>query len=310
MLGAQTKMKVLKPVKAILERTPNFPKSLEGSEPLRLRVVFKRNQPFENQVITQVATREAREEVYRQVGIKTSRQSDMVEAMEQSTETPLSIDTMPGDILKREKMGLESLITKIQKVTSPGQVTPGMSVVPSQAEKDELIDLMNIGDTSDEEILEDTGPGPMIKVKQKIIDDYFTDLTNLDSDEDDFPSEVIIHESDDSDEDNNDDHDVDQIEMQHIYEKHERNRYRKQVSEVDSQIKTEPDDTEDTGDQSIQHTSLETVESLAPLSTEDVGEHSTIPSSKDLLEVGASQQSEEGKESQQIDKEEPQMVKR
>ena len=48
MLGAQTKVRDLKPVKAILERTPNFPRSLEGSEPLRLRVVFKRNQPFEN----------------------------------------------------------------------------------------------------------------------------------------------------------------------------------------------------------------------------------------------------------------------
>ena len=50
------------------------------------------------------------------------------------------------------------------------------------------------------------------------------------------------------------------------------------------------------------------MESLAPLSTEDVGEHSTIPSSEDLLEVGVSQQSKEGEESQQIDKEEPQMV--
>ena len=223
-------------------------------------MVFKRNQPFENQVITQVATREAREEVYRQVGIKTSRQSDMVEAMEQSTETPLSIDTMPGEILKREQVELGSPVIKVRKVTALGQVTPGMSGVPSQTEKDELIDLMNIGDTSDKEILEDTGPGPMIKVKQEIIDEYFTDLTNCDIDYDDFPSEVLICESDNSEEGNNDDHDADQIKMQHIYEKHERNRYRKQVSKVDSQIKTELDDTEDTGDQSKQHTSLETVE--------------------------------------------------
>ena len=57
MLGAQTKVRDLKHIKAILERTPNFPRSLERSEPPRLRVVFKRNQPFENQVITQVATR-------------------------------------------------------------------------------------------------------------------------------------------------------------------------------------------------------------------------------------------------------------
>ena len=107
---------------------------------------------------------------------------------------------------------------------------------------------------------------------------------------------MIIHESDDSEGDNDDDHDADQIEMQCIYEQHERNRNRKQVSEVDSQIKTEPDDTEDTGDQGIHHTSLETVDSLTPLSTEDMEEHSTIPSSEVLLEVGASQQSKEGKE--------------
>ena len=226
MLGAQTNVK---PVKAILERTPNFPRSSEGSEPQRLRVVFKRNQPFENQVITHMVTREA---VYRQVGIEMSRQSDMVEAMEQSTETPLSIDTMPGEILKREQWSWEA---QLPKVTAAGQVTPGMSGVPSQTEKDELIDLTNKGDTSVKEMLEDTGPGPspMIKVKQEIIDEYFTGLTNCDSDDDDFPSEVIIRESDDSEEDNDDDHDADQIKMQHIYEKHKRNRYRKQVSEAD-----------------------------------------------------------------------------
>ena len=67
-----------------------------------------------------------------------------------------------------------------------------MSGVPSQTEKDELIDLTNIGDTSDEEMLEDTGTGPMIKVKQEIIDEYFTGLTNCDSADDDFSSEVII----------------------------------------------------------------------------------------------------------------------
>ena len=77
---------------------------------------------------------------------------------------------------------------------------------------------MEIGDTSDEEMLEDTSPGPMIKVKQEIIDEYFTGLTNCDSDDDDFPCEMIIDESDDSEEDNNDDCDADQIEMQHIYE--------------------------------------------------------------------------------------------
>ena len=152
-------------------------------------MVFKRNQPFENQVITLVATSEAREEVYRQVGIEMSRQSGMAEAMEQSTETPLLIDTTPGEVLKGEQMELGSPITKVRKVAAPGQVTPGMSGVPSQTKKEELIDQMNIGDTSDEEMLDETGPGPMINVKQEIIDEYFTGLTNHDSDDDDFPSD-------------------------------------------------------------------------------------------------------------------------
>ena len=291
-------MKDLKPVKAILKRTPNFPRSSEGSQPLKLRVVFKRNQPFENQVITHVATREAREEVYRQVGIETSRQSDVAEAMEQSTETPLSVDTTTGEDLKREQMELGSPITKVRKVTAPNQVTPGMSEEPSQTGKEECIDLTNIGDTSDKEMLDDTGTGQMVKVKQEIIDEgdeYFTGLINCDSDDDDFPSRLIIHESDDS-KDDDDECDADQIEMQCIYEQQERNRNRKQVSAVDSRIKTEPDDTEDTGEQGTHHTSLEMIYSLTPLSSEDMEEYSTIPSSEDLLEVGVSQQSKEGEE--------------
>ena len=48
MLGAPNKVSVLKPVKAILARTPNFSRLSDGLQPLKLRVVFKRNQPFEN----------------------------------------------------------------------------------------------------------------------------------------------------------------------------------------------------------------------------------------------------------------------
>ena len=91
-----------------------------------------------------MATREAREEVYRQAGIETSRQSGIAEAMEQSTETPLLMDTTPGGVLKGEQMELGSPITKVRKVAAPGQVTPGMAGVLSQTKKEELIDLMNI----------------------------------------------------------------------------------------------------------------------------------------------------------------------
>ena len=89
--------------------------------------------------------------------------------------------------------------------------------------------MTNIGDTSDEEILDNSGPGQMVKVKQEIIDEvyeYFTGLVNRDSDEDDFPSRLIIPESDDSEDDDDDECNADQIEMQHIYEQQERNRNR------------------------------------------------------------------------------------
>ena len=82
----------------------------------------------------------------------------------------------------------------------------------------------------------------------------------------------------------------------------------KETETENKQVKLiEPDDMEDTGDQGIHHTSLENVDLLTPLSTEDVEEHSTIPSSEDLQEVGASQ-NKKGEESQPIDEEGPQMI--
>ena len=64
----------------------------------------------------------------------------------------------------------------------------------------------------------------------------------------------------------------------------------------DSQFKTEPDDIEDIGGQGAHHTSTETVESLAPLSTEDTEEISTIPSGEDTVETSVSLQTEDTKE--------------
>ena len=272
MLGAPTKVSVLKPVKAILERTPNFLRS-NGLLPLKLRVVFKRNQPFKNQVITNVVTREAQEVVYRQVGIKTFRQQETVEEMEQSADTLLSVDTTAGSVLKREQMELGSPINKIRRVTEAHGVAPGRFGEPSQTIEEEYIDLTNIGDTSDEEMLGDTGQGEMLRVKQEIIDEYCsghtTGLRQKNSDDEDFPREVIIRESSDSEDD--DDCDPDQIEMQQIYEQHERKRNRRNASESsDSQFKTEPDDIKEIGGQVALHTSTETLESLALLSTEDI----------------------------------------
>ena len=79
-----------------------------------------------------------------------------------------------------------------------------------------------------------------------IVQDTPKGLRQRDSDDEDFPSEVIIRESSDSKDDGNDDRDPDQIEMQQIYEQQERKRNRRHISESsDSQFKTEPDNIED-----------------------------------------------------------------
>ena len=155
------------------------------------------------------------------------------------------MDTTAGAALKREQMELGSLINKIRRVTEAHGVVPGTSGEPSQTGEEEYIDLTNIGDTSDEEMLDDRGPDEMLRVKQEITDEYCaghtTGLRQRDSDDEDFPSEVIIRESSDS-KDDDDDRDPDQIEMQQIYEQQERKRNRRHVSKSsDTQFKTEPE---------------------------------------------------------------------
>ena len=162
------------------------------------------------------------------MGIETFRQQETAEEMDQFVNTPLSVDTTADAVLKREQMELGSPINKIRRVTEAHGVVPGTSREPSQTGEEEYIDLTNLGDTSDEEMLDDTGPGKMLRVKQKIIDEYCaghtTGLRHKDSDDEDFPSEIIIRESSDSEDSDDDDHDPDQIEMQQIYEQQERKR--------------------------------------------------------------------------------------
>ena len=78
------------------------------------------------------------------------------------------------------------------------------------------------------------------------------------------------------------------------------------------QVKSEPD-TKDTGDQGTHQTSLDTLESKEMLlSMEGTEEQSTFPSSKETLEAGTPQQSEEGEDLQRADEAIPStvMVKR
>ena len=75
MVGASTKIRDLKPVSDILEQMPNFPRSADESQIPKLRVVFNQSHPFENMVVSKVASKEAREAVYRPVGIETASTS-------------------------------------------------------------------------------------------------------------------------------------------------------------------------------------------------------------------------------------------
>ena len=158
------------------------------------------------------------------------RTGNVTEAMDQTPVNPLLVDTATGEVNKREQMELGSPINKVRKVTTPQESTPSTIGEFSQTEKEKFIDLTMLDDSSDKEMLDDTGVGQMVRVKQEFTEELdddvvFTGLTNHDSDEE-FPSHMICCDSDDSNYDDDDEHDPEQIEMQHSYEQQERNRNR------------------------------------------------------------------------------------
>ena len=129
-------------------------------------------------------------------------------------------------------------MSKMRKVTTTQEAEPSMSREPSQVEQ--VIDLMDIGDSSDEA----TTAHP-VKVKSEPLedDDVFTGLVDCDNDkggddndenEDDeeFPGCIEMPDSDYSDFGAKGDQDSDQLEMQDIYDQQERNRNTGQVSEI------------------------------------------------------------------------------
>ena len=129
--------------------------------------MFNQNHPFENQIVSKVASKEAREAVYRQVGIETVSTSRRTK---ESQVEPLTVDTPAG---VAEQMELGSPMTKMRRVTMSQEATPGVSGEPSQTEqKGELIDLTN---SSDEEMVDDAMRVHPVKVKtEELDDDVFT----------------------------------------------------------------------------------------------------------------------------------------
>ena len=155
---------------------------------------------------------------------------------------------------------------------------------------------MDIGDSSDEEMVFEAAVAHPVKVKSEPIedDDVFTGLVDNgndkggddnDENEDDeeFPGHIEMPDSDYSDFGAEGDQDSDQLEMQAIYDQQQRNRNTGQVSDIElMQVKAEIEDTEDTGDQEMHQTSLETEDSFIPLSMGDTKGQSTLPSSEDV----------------------------
>ena len=135
-----------------------------------------------------------------------------------------------------------------------------------------------------------------VKVKSEPLedDDVSTGLVDCDDekggDDDDeneddegIPGCIEMPDSDYSDFGAEGDQDSDQLEMQVIYDQQQRSRNTGQVSEIKlMQVKAETEDTEDTGDQETHQMSLETEDSVIPLSTGDTKGQSTLPSSKDV----------------------------
>ena len=101
----------MKPISGILEQTLNFLRSSDESQIPKLRGVFNGSHPFENQVVSKVASKEAREAMYRQVGIETASTSRRTK--EQSQVKPLTIDTPTG---AAEQMELGRNIGEVSEI--------------------------------------------------------------------------------------------------------------------------------------------------------------------------------------------------
>ena len=166
-----------------------------------------------------MSSKEAREAIYKQIGIETV--STCQRMAEQAQVKPLTIDTSTGSI---EKMELGSPMTKMRKVTTSQETEPSMSRELSQEEQ--VIDLMHTGNSSDEEMVFEAAMAHPVKVKSEPLedDDVITGLVDCDNekggddddeneDNEEFPGHIEMPDSDYSDFGAEGDQDSDQLEM-------------------------------------------------------------------------------------------------
>ena len=151
-----------------------------------------------------MSSKEAREAIYKQVGIESASAHQRM--AEQAQVKPLTVDTSTGSI---EKMELGSPMTKMKKVTTSQEAEPSMSRESSQVEQ--VIDLMYIGDSSDEEMLFEATSAHPVKVKSEPLenDGVFTGLVDCDNDKGG-------DDDDDDDDENEDDEEFPGLLKHHI----------------------------------------------------------------------------------------------
>ena len=159
MVGKPIKTRDLKVVSGLLEWTLNFPRLSDDTTP-KLRVGFHQSSPFENQVLSKVSSKVAREAIYKQVGIESA--SACQKMAEQAKVKPLTVDTSTGST---EKMELGSPMTKMRKVTTSQEAEPSMSRESLQVQQ--VIDLMDIGYSSNEEMVFGATVAHPVKVKSE-----------------------------------------------------------------------------------------------------------------------------------------------
>ena len=223
--GMQVKVKDIHPVEATVPKTKYFLRLPGQSPQLIICININRDDPFSKQLVQQVATSEARAEIYKQLGMeptttegtKGEMSSEVMAEMISEGSEPLATRIL-GVVIKEEVADVEYIPYKTQKVMKvlTGKPMQTRKTIHEKAETEaEVVDLIS----SDEE-MEDVSGISTTAVKQEGEGD--------DSDEDDSDDDAE-GTSESSKESSDDEFDIEGL--KEIYEEHS-------VGEAEQQMDT------------------------------------------------------------------------
>ena len=197
--GVQVKAKDIQLVEATVPKMKYFPRLPGQSPQLIVRVTTNKDDNFFKQLVQQVATSEARAEIYKQLGVEptiTERtegetSSEVIDKTISEESGPLATRLL-GVVIKEEVVDKEYIPYKTQKMTKAltGKLIQTKKTIHKKAEVEaDVVDLCS----SDEE-MEDVSGVSTTAVKQEEGDDDDED----DSDDDaEYTGESSEHSSDD-----------------------------------------------------------------------------------------------------------------